>query len=471
MKKACSQSRRSFLKTSVASAAGIAIAGGLSRTAIAKETGWTNGMRINPLIDNLKVVSCKDTTYLSKVPTSFGFSTVNSAVNSARVAANMDEMAKSLTEATTASAAWAIIFQQPAMSATNTAKKPWAQVKAAFKVNAVMNTLMPKIAIVNKIALELNNLGVPYASMIVYDAGANASGNYNYTNSPLTAGIKVSNLNSLLNGTVSAPVPAPFNQNVNCTADIANGVIDILINFAVNKGHDALYGNCTLGLKNHLGTFDPTVLHGNYNAFIGANKSDAILGGTVCRQQLVIVDSIMAAIPGPSSGPDTSSKWPYRIIMGTFAPAVDYITQKKVREAAPMSAPASTTVNDLPIQFGYTAAQRDAMVLTDVPPAPVTGISFEEQPGQDLRREIRIEVSGNSRNGMARISFSSDEVTQVSIYDIRGRQIREFTPMGRDGRAIFWDAKTDMGLTVNSGTYVVSLRGAKTERSVKIAVR
>ncbi len=472
MKKGCSQSRRSFLKASVASAAGIAVAGGLTKEALAKETAWATGMRVNPLIDNLKVVSCKDTTYLSKVPTAWGFSNVNSCVNSARVAANLDEMAKALSGASTAGAAWSTIFQQPAVSATDATKKAWNLVKVAFKVNCSEPQLMAKIAIINKIALELNTLGVPYTNMFVYDGRHNASGKYNYANSPLTTGINVCNTNTLstANTTVSAPVPAPLNTNVPCTADIANGVIDILVNVPVTKGHDATYGGTTGAMKNHYGTFEPTALH-SYNGLIGSNKSNALFGGTVCRQQLIVMDAIMGMTGGPAGAPDVSSKWPYRLVMGTFAPAVDFITARKVRQAAPMNAAPAASIDDFLIQFGYTAAQRDAMVMTDVTPAAVTGaVSFESRTRQD-EREIRFEISGPGRSGIAKVPFSSDRVSEVSIYTVQGRQIRNFSPGSPDGRAIAWDAKTDMGLTVNSGTYVVSLKGGKTERSAKIIVR
>jgi Domain of unknown function (DUF362) len=463
MKKRCSQSRRSFLKASVASAAGIAVASGLTKSAIAREAAWTTGMRINPLIDNLKVVSCKDTTYLTKVPTSWGFSTVNSDVDSGRVAANMDAMAVALTGAATAAAAWAMIFQKPTTKAT------WSLVKVAFKVNCIEPNLMPKIAMINKVALELYKIGVPYANMIVYDGCNNASGKYNYTGSPLTAGIQVSNTNSLLNGTVNVTVPAPLNASVACTADIANGVIDIIVNFAVTKGHDSTYGGCTGAMKNHYGTFNPNSLH-SYNGLIGANKSDALLGGTVCRQQLIVMDAIMGMTGGPNGTPDSSTKWPYRLLMGTFAPAVDYVTARKVRQAAPMNATPSTTVDDFLVQFGYTAAQVSAMVMTDVTPAPVTGVSVGAEVGNN-DREIIFQVSGDVRNGAVKIPFSSEKVGEVSVYNIQGRLIRNFVPKSANAKAIAWDGKTQMGVTVNPGTYVISLRGGKTERTARMIVR
>ncbi len=56
------------------------------------------------------------------------------------------------------------------------------------------------------------------------------------------------------------------------------------------------------------------------------NKSNAILGGSPVRRQLCIVDSIWGMKKGSLGEPDTQL---CSLIMGTFGPAVDYLTAKK----------------------------------------------------------------------------------------------------------------------------------------------
>jgi hypothetical protein len=185
----------------------------------------------------------------------------------------------------------------------------------------------------------------------------------------------VSDKYSLLSGTTVVSIPDPYTETDKqafCTTDLNNDIVDIVVNLAVNKGHDAEWGGCTLGMKNHFGTFNrlPGGKHRGYNYLVGINKSYAIVGGKVPRQQLSIIDSIVSATNGPSAPPDIDTKWPYRLIMGTFAPAVDFITAKVVREAE-MAVPPNVVIQGFLPSFGYTEAERDAMTLVEVLPAPV----------------------------------------------------------------------------------------------------
>jgi len=134
-----------------------------------------------------------------------------------------------------------------------------------------------------------------------------------------------------------------------CTADIANGTIDILVNIANNKGHTEM-GGATLSMKNHFGTFAPN--HGASPAYIfNINKSDAILGGTPVRQQLCFIDSIIANKASNTGTPEVA---PCYLIMGVFGPAVDYLTVKKVREAVMNCTHTETVINSYLTTFGYT---------------------------------------------------------------------------------------------------------------------
>jgi hypothetical protein len=115
-------------------------------------------------------------------------------------------------------------------------------------------------------------------------------------------------------------------------------------------------------MKNHLGTFinagtdanpSATGLH-TLNAIFEINKHPAILGGNPVRQQLCIVDSLLANGGGAGGSFDTRCD---RIVMGTFAPTVDYCTATKIMTDV-MNKPDKN--NNLPkflTTFGYAATE------------------------------------------------------------------------------------------------------------------
>lgn len=138
--------------------------------------------------------------------------------------------------------------------------------------------------------------------------------------------------------------------------------IDILINIANNKGHD-LMGRATLSMKNHFGTFAPK--H-DINYLFNINKSDAILGGNPVRQQLCFIDSLFANKLSNMGAPDAM---PCYLVMGVFAPAVDYLTIKKVREGVQGWTHDAATIDSYMTTFGYTTADP---VWVLVPPADGT---------------------------------------------------------------------------------------------------
>jgi hypothetical protein len=61
------------------------------------------------------------------------------------------------------------LFQKPA-------SKALLACKVAIKVSCLNTIMMPKVAIINKVADELLKLGVPYTNMIIYDGCSNATG-------------------------------------------------------------------------------------------------------------------------------------------------------------------------------------------------------------------------------------------------------------------------------------------------------
>jgi Domain of unknown function (DUF362) len=342
--------RRDFLKITAAGAAGLALT--RADRAFAAWPG-TGTMAVNPNISNMRVVGCVDTKMMKSTP-AMSFAAENAAVDSARLQANMDAMAMQLANQPTADAAWKAIF--------TTGKSSWAATKVAIKINSLEPKNTAHIAILQKFCSILAGYGVLPANIIIYDGQSAYTDTSNFASYiSLTDATKIqavlSNLNSAMGGTVSAAIPG--GSTGTCTANIANGTIDILINVANNKGHD-LMGGATLCMKNHFGTFAPK--H-DINYLFNINKSDAILGGTPVRQQLCFVDSLFT---NKTQNVGTPELMPCYLTMGVFAPAVDYLTIKKVREEALGLTHVDATINSYLTSFGYTTADP---VWVLVPPA------------------------------------------------------------------------------------------------------
>jgi hypothetical protein len=349
--------RRDFLKLTAVGTTGLAL--GRAKPALA---AWpaSGGLDINPNVSNMRVVACVDAAMLKSKPTSTTFAAEHAAVDSARVLANLDAMAVQLANATTADAAWKTIFRSG---------KPWASTRVAIKVNVTEPQNMPRVAVVEKLCRVFAGLGVPPSNVIIYDGGPSsfASNTSNYTSYFSTTDASkipglISHLNDSLGGTTSAPLPN--GKSATCTADIANGKVDILVNVAVNKGHPN-FGGATLCMKNHFGTF--LANHTDLDNYIfNINKSDAIIGGDPVRQQLCIVDSLVASKASNTGPPEAM---PCYLVMGTFGPAVDYLTVKKIREEVLGCTHDAAVIDSYLTTFGYTT--RDPQWIL-VPPASVT---------------------------------------------------------------------------------------------------
>ena len=331
--------RRDFLKITAAGAAGLALARANKAFAAWPSTG---SLAVNPTIDNMRVVACYDPQMMQKL-TSTTYAAEQKLVDSCQVHANMDAMAMQLAQVATADAAWKAIFRS---------SKAWAATKVAIKVNGIEPRIMASVAVIEKFCNVFTGLGVLPANIFIYDgsslgaAGIPTLASYfSATDTSKIPGV-VGN-NSILGGTTNAPIPG--GSSAACTANIANGTIDILVNIANNKGHNQAWtGYTTLCMKNHFGTFPPT--H-DLNYMFNINKSDALLGGTSVRQQLCFVDSLLAISGKMNTG--SPDKQPNYLIMGVFGPAVDYLTVKKVREAILGSTHTDATINSYLTTFGY----------------------------------------------------------------------------------------------------------------------
>jgi uncharacterized membrane protein YgcG len=342
--------RRDFLRLTAAGATGLV----LSRSHRAHAAWPSSGsMAINPSISNLRVIGLVDPAMLPTKPSSTSFADENAAVDAAKVAANLDLMAMWLTQRCTADEAWQTIFRS---------SKPWSSTVVAIKVNAAEPKNSPRVAVVDKIARVLNGFGVPAANISIYDrAAVNSYSSYcSRTDTSKTPAV----IDMNMGGQVDTPLPD--GTTAPCAKKIADGTVDILVNVGVNKGHEA-FGGATLCLKSHFGTFAPNHFcppsdAGNfcsnpdtakfYNYIFTISKSDAIIGGAPPRQQLCIVDSIIANKKTNTGDPESM---PCYLVMGTFGPAVDYLTIKKIREEVMGATHNATVTNMYMTQYGYTA--------------------------------------------------------------------------------------------------------------------
>jgi hypothetical protein len=447
--------RREFLRQSAAGAVGLIAGQSVLNRTFAATTGWATGMQINDSIDNLRVVCCNDSAMIKSDVTNWTFANQNSAVDKARLQSNMDEMAKTLAQKSTAADAWAAIFRKPA-------SKQWSQVKAAIKVNTINQAIMPRAAVIGKICTVLNTLGVPYSSIVIYDGNSHYS-NYaylysNYSGGDIPAGVVVSRYNDSLSGIISTPVPDGFG-NHNCTANIANGAIDILVNCTVNKGHDSFSGGCTLSMKNHFGTFSADD-HSSVGYITAINKSDAIVGGTPARQQLCIVDALWSSVTGPNDPPSHRID---RLIMGTFGGAVDYLVVKKIRGTIMGATHNNAAIQRFMTDFGFTSTQFSTLDLVTVSPA---GTSSAVQSSID-KKEIGLSIilqNGFYQSAQAslRLPYTGSPIF-IEIFDSRGRLIRELQPSRWAERdlMIVWNGCSNTGLRAPAGTYVIRAMSAQ----------
>jgi hypothetical protein len=137
-------------------------------------------------------------------------------------------------------------------------------------------------------------------------------------------------------------------------------------------------------MKNHLGTFinsgsdtgagdaSATGLH-SIDAICNINKHPAVLGGNPVRQQLCIIDGLLAN--GNSAGGSFDTRVD-RLIMGTFAPIVDYLTAMRIMKDVMNKPDANNNLPKFLTNFDY--AETDALDWNEYVPgsgtvAPPTG--------------------------------------------------------------------------------------------------
>ncbi|MGB7567554.1 MAG: FlgD immunoglobulin-like domain containing protein [Chitinivibrionales bacterium] len=488
------QKRRDFLKTAAAGAFGITAV--RFNKIFASPKAWTK-VQINPAIDNTRVICCHDTKMLTSTPNQT-FASMNSAVNAAAVSSNLDQMAMLLTQKSTAADAWSAIFQKPAA-------KTWSNVRVAMKTNGIgtSSTNRPKAAIYKKLCdVLIDQLGVQASNIVLYDACDDASKYYTATYVSLTDSTKiravVSTRGSSMGG-LSAVTLANWNTaegTSSCAADLLEGNIDILINVAACKSHDGTgghynYGSCTLCMKNHFGTFTDSTRASHSDglhvadssasppptplALFEINQHAAILGGTPVRQQLCIVDALLSnGASGPGGGFDNRTD---RLVMGTFAPIVDYLSannillNKSVMTTAPIAALGVTNAAIILPQFltsfGYAVTDVQNSWIEYVPGTGVVNPQSRDYQGRD----VQVALSNPSyKRTVAQLTVPrAAGAMNVSILDGRGRLIRKLSAFSDETR-IVWDGRGGNGTNVAAGNYFVKITSGTIERTGSILV-
>jgi hypothetical protein len=447
-------------------AAGMVAARAGVQSVFAEANGWVDGMQINPDIDNLRVVFGKDEQMLASGSYGDWFS-ANTRVNAAKVKENLDIMAMALAQRDDITAAWQTIFRKPVA-------KEWSQVTAAIKVNTIGN-YYPAKGVVGALCEGLKSAGVWAANITIYDA---TQGRCNALYSDVSAGVKTSQGGSTYNVVVgSAALPA--------TTVVQN--LDILISCAVCKQHDWNdWANFSMTLKNHVGTIKFSCPNEYPTQLTDLNKSEAIIGSpsamVPAKQQLAIVDCLWASQNGGFEGNPNCD--PRLMVMGTFAPAVDYMCSQKVRKAAPVNA----TVNDARAKsfltdFGISAKDVNEMIQGE-PSQDTLGRGWVDartwEPAGVLHHrrapilsstviEFKVKAAG-FRPASTHILLNRGVIPPtISMYDTQGRLVRYLTPPIHV-KSITWDGCTNAGCRVSSGTYLVVVRSGASMASEKIFV-
>jgi len=346
-------SRRSFIKKTAVATAWISA---FPMIFIPKARAqWAPKTIVHPNVNNLRVVGITDslmTKSAKEIP--LEWVAQEKLVNKKAVEENIDKMACGLADTRNPGEAWRAIFLKPPL-------KPWSDTVVAIKTNCIF-VQHTRSAVMAKVCHVLTDiLGVKPSNIHIYDARHGNS----MSETPfhgLPKGVKIEGGWDGI--AVTTPVPPPWDGGKSdCVEHLVSGTVDILINISMCKGHDPQFGNFTMTMKNHFGTFHPFPAHRSAKAgldyLIAINQTPEILGkmadktGKVLypRQQLCIVDALWASETGPSWGP---SHQPNFLAMGVFSPVVDYVVATQFRGKRMGWEPNKEVTRRMLSDFGYS---------------------------------------------------------------------------------------------------------------------
>jgi hypothetical protein len=345
-------SRRSFIKKAVVTGAGIAA---FPMIFVPKAKAyWAPKTVVHPNVNQLRVVGIIDagmTRLTEKIPQTWAGQ--EKLVNKKAVWENMDKLACGLADRSNPEDAWRAIFVKPPF-------KSWSDTVVAIKTNCI-HEQHTRSAVMAKVCHVLADIvGVDPYNIHIYDA----CHGYSMKATPFQGLPEETKIEGTWGGSKSsASVPPPWTGGKsNCVAHLVFGAVDILVNIAMCKGHWPQFGDFTMTMKNHFGTFSPSPGHTSATAgldyLMAINQTPEILGkmdpktGKVLypRQQLCVVDALWASESGPQGGP---SHQPNFLAMGVFSPVVDYVVATQFRGKRMDWQPNMEATGRMLSDFGY----------------------------------------------------------------------------------------------------------------------
>jgi hypothetical protein len=283
---------------------------------------------------------------------------------------------------------------------------------------------------------------------------------------------------------------ATFPGGYSMDASMCIDGVDIYVNIGNNKGHDQFdnYSGVTMCLKNNFGTV--CFGHNGMAQLTAANSCNYIMGNIPttypAKQQLCILDSLWLGSVGDWSGGINDGNNANSIVMGTFAGAVDYVGTMKIR-ASNSNFHAGTSqatgwkqsvVDQFMTNFGYTAADLTTIMTPQtgagkgLVKAGAVSILPRQNENQNLSRQgiVQISVSGSGIKTLNTTAYLNrgETLQSAEVFNVQGKKVR--TLALNSGNHIVWDGRTDTGSAVNSGHYIMRLRGQRSETAGDLLV-
>jgi len=319
---------------------------------------WAPKTIVHPNVDNLRVIGITDpkmTKGAKAIPQTW--IDQERLVNKKAVWESIDKMACGLVDMRNPGEAWRAIFIKPPL-------KSWPDTVVAIKTNCI-GQQHTRSAVMSKMCHVLTDiLGAKPHNIHIYDAQHGYRMMAATPFSGLPEGVRIENEWGGI--TMATPVPPPWDGGKSdCVKQLTSGAVDILINISMCKGHSTTFGNFTMTMKNHFGTFSPGPGHASAGAgldyLIAINQTPEILGkmddktGKVLypRQQLCLVDALWASEAGPMLGP---SHQPNFLAMGVLSPVVDYVVATEFRGKKMGWEPTKEVIHRMLSDFGYSAS-------------------------------------------------------------------------------------------------------------------
>jgi hypothetical protein len=173
-------------------------------------------------------------------------------------------------------------------------------------------------------------------------------------------------------------------------------------------------------------------------------------------------------LDGPTSNIQDNFVRNDRLVLGTFAPALDYLVCKKIRRDILERSDRSTARDAQKrflTEFGYTEDQIND--LESKAPVGNNGLGWVEitpetgernhGPNVSADGQILTFAMGETAGPTVRFARNERRAGTIRILDGRGRIVRSIALNGLE-KAVFWDGRNSSGEKVPPGMYIVLLR-------------